>query len=227
MQCDQFERILEQQQEDGRLPKPALDHIDACENCRNLTADLDAIHGMAVELGSEGIAPPERVWIALLNQLEADHVIRDASVPQPSRLPVNLGWWAGFQRPALAGAFLTMILFAAALVTYQGGVSQIAARPQFTPLRESPVFSADSVFEEEMRTVANDPISGMQLRDRTVSDSFRRNLGVVDKFIALCEKSVREQPDNEMAKEYLYGAYEQKAELLATATNRSVAGGLQ
>ncbi len=77
MQCDQFEKILEQQEDDGRLPKPALDHIDACEACRALSADLDAIHGMAVEMGSEEIAPPERVWIALRNQLEAEGVIRD------------------------------------------------------------------------------------------------------------------------------------------------------
>jgi hypothetical protein len=30
-----------------------------------------------------------------------------------------------------------------------------------------------------------------------------------------------------VAREYLYGAYQQKAELLATATSRSVTGGLQ
>jgi hypothetical protein len=52
-------------------------------------------------------------------------------------------------------------------------------------------------------------------------------LQIVDNFIALCEKSVHEQPDNQMAREYLYGAYQQKAELLATATNRSMPGGLQ
>ncbi len=75
--------------------------------------------------------------------------------------------------------------------------------------------------------VGGDSIPGLNNRDRAVTDSIRRNLGVVDKFIAMCEKSVREQPDNEMAREYLYGAYQQKAELLATATNRSVAGGLQ
>jgi hypothetical protein len=46
-------------------------------------------------------------------------------------------------------------------------------------------------------------------------------------LIVLCEKSVHEEPDNQMAREYLYGAYQQKAELLATAMNRSVTGGLQ
>jgi hypothetical protein len=233
MQCDQFEKILEQQEDDGRLPKPALDHIDTCEACRALSADLDAIHGMAVEMGSEEIAPPDRVWIALRNQLEAEGVIRDVEhEAQPTFSPVGHAWWMAFQRPAFAGAFLSLILFAAAMITYQGGDLQMAAHPQFAPLEESsPTFSADSVFKEEIVTVGNDDgteaIPGLENRDRAVTDSIRRNLGVVDKFIAMCEKSVREQPDNEMAREYLYGAYQQKAELLATATNRSVMGGLQ
>ena len=35
------------------------------------------------------------------------------------------------------------------------------------------------------------------------------------------EKSVREQPSDPLAREYLYGAYQQKAVLLATALDRS------
>ena len=44
---------------------------------------------------------------------------------------------------------------------------------------------------------------------------------MVDNLIVLCEKSVRENPDNPMAREYLYGAYQQKASLLAAAMDRS------
>jgi hypothetical protein len=40
----------------------------------------------------------------------------------------------------------------------------------------------------------------------------------------LCEKTVREDPRNEMAREYLYGAYQQKAELLAMMMDRDAAG---
>ena len=128
MQCNQFEQILEQQQDDGRLPKPALDHIEVCEGCRALTADLDAIRGMAVEMDAEGIAPPERVWIALRNQLEAEHVIRESEHDaQPASLPGGHAWWTVFQRPALAGSFLSLILLAAAMITYQGGAPQMAA----------------------------------------------------------------------------------------------------
>jgi hypothetical protein len=89
------------------------------------------------------------------------------------------------------------------------------------------VSSAESVFKEESLTVGNESVPGFQEQDAPVTASIRRNLNIVDNFIAVCEKSVREQPENEMAREYLYGAYEQKAELLAMATNRSALGGLQ
>ena len=46
------------------------------------------------------------------------------------------------------------------------------------------------------------------------------NLAIVDNNIALCEKSVREEPENEIARDYLYEAYQQKADLLAQMTER-------
>jgi hypothetical protein len=76
-------------------------------------------------------------------------------------------------------------------------------------------------------TVSSENISGFHQHDAAVTDSIRRNLNIVDNFIAMCEKDVREQPENEMAREYLYGAYKQKAELLATAMDRNTMGGLQ
>jgi hypothetical protein len=225
MRCDQFEQILEQQQDDGRLPRPALAHVDECEACRALMADLSEIHDVAMELGAEGIAPPERVWIALRNQLEAEGIIHD---PQAAPQSIRRGWWSAFQRPALAGAFLALILVAATAITFRQDSSQMAMQPQSALQQDtSAVPSADSVFKEEVLTVGNDSVPGFQQEDAAVTASIRRNLGIVDNLIAICEKSVREQPDNEMAREYLYGAYQQKAELLATATNRSVTGGLQ
>jgi hypothetical protein len=226
MQCDQFERILIEQDE-GPLPKQALAHIDDCEACRALTADLTAIHDVAMEMGGEGIAPPERVWISLHNQLEAEHIIRDAQLT-PMPRSIRSGWWAAFQRPALAGSFLALILVGAGLISYQGSSLQTAFHPQFSSEQKAPpILSADSVFKQEYLSVGDDSIPGLQKRDAAVTDSIRRNLEIVDNFIALCEKSVREQPDNQMAREYLYGAYQQKAEVLATAMNRSTTGGLQ
>ena len=59
-------------------------------------------------------------------------------------------------------------------------------------------------------------------RDRlpVVTASLHKNLEIVDNYIALCEKSVQEDPENELARDYLYGAYQQKADLLAQISGR-------
>jgi hypothetical protein len=228
MQCNELEQILEQQI-DGPLPVPAVAHISACESCRGLKADLDAIHNAVIGLGAEGIAPPEHLWISLRNQLEAEGIIRE---PRSAPQGVKHGWWFAFQRPALAGAFLLLVFVAGGLISYMGNSTQttgrLAVSPQFEFKQEASVApSTESVFREEVLTVSDENIPGFQRKDAAVTDSIHRNLNIVDNFIAMCEKNVREQPENEMAREYLYGAYEQKAELLATAMDRSTMGGLQ
>ena len=229
MQCEQFEQILEQQETGALpLPRPALDHLETCEDCRTLSADFRAIHDLALELGNEGIAPPDRVWISLRNQLEAEGLIRDLrAVPRDSR-QAEPRWWALLQRPAIAGGFLGLLLVASATVGYLSNFGQTAVNSKLTVQQEvSAVPAAESVFKEEVLTVATDSIPGLHRQDTAVTNSIRRNMQIVDNFIAICEKDVREQPDNQMAREYLYGAYQQKAELLASAMNRSMTGGLQ
>jgi hypothetical protein len=231
MQCEQFEQILEQQ-DALALPEPALAHLEGCEACRSLSADLSAIHDLALELGAEEMAPPERVWVSLRNQLEAEGLIHDAAESslafRDARNDSRSAWWTVFQRPAVAGAFLGLVLASASIVGYLSNFAQTTVDSRFAVQQEaSSVPAADNIFKEEVLTVGNDSIPGLQRADTAVTSSIRRNLQIVDNLIAICEKSVREQPDNPMAREYLYGAYQQKAELLATAMNRSMTGGLQ
>jgi len=220
MKCNELEQILEQQA-DGPLPEPASAHINGCAACRALAADLEAIHALAIELGAEEVSPPERVWVTLRNQLEAEGIIYE---PRPEPQSVKHGWWVAFQRPALAGAFLSLVLVAAGMI----GTVHVTVPPQLESRPEPPLVpSPEDVFKAEMVTVVNQNIPGFPAHDAAVTDSIRRNLNIVDNFIAMCKNDVREQPENEMAREYLYGAYKQKAELLATAMDRSGMGGLQ
>ncbi|MGH9679495.1 MAG: hypothetical protein ACRD4Y_06065 [Candidatus Acidiferrales bacterium] len=224
MPCQQFEQILEQAGDDA-LPVPAVAHLEACEACRSLAADLNAIHGAALELGVEELPVPERVWISLRNELEAEHLIRDAAPTAPER---PAGWWTAFQRPAMAGAFLSLLVAACGLISYQSGSLEMAERTGPT-LRQinAPVLSAENVFRTEAVAVKDELLPELNSRNASVTDSLRRNLSIVDNLIAMCEKSVRDEPDNPMAREYLYGAYEQKAEILDTAMIRGVGEGLQ
>jgi hypothetical protein len=53
-----------------------------------------------------------------------------------------------------------------------------------------------------------------------VDASLRDNLQTVDDFIADCERRVKEEPQDDLAREYLANAYQQKAELLSTMMDR-------
>ncbi|SRR5579871_800966 len=227
MKCEQFERILEQQ-EGGPLPKQAAAHLEECNTCRALSADLGAIRDAALELSAGEEAPPERIWVSLRNQLEAEGLIRNTQPVSRALEPARSSWWSVWQRPAVAGAFLALLLAASGAIGFLSNAPQISVQSQISPRQEvSPTLTADNVFKEEILTVGNDAVSGLQRQDTTVTQSIRRNLQLVDNLIAICEKSVREQPDNQMARDYLYGAYQQKAELLAAAMNRGMTGGLQ
>jgi len=64
-------------------------------------------------------------------------------------------------------------------------------------------------------------LPSMQLAANSAVDvSLRKNLDIVDNFIADCERRVKEQPQDDFAREYLSGAYRQKAELLSALMER-------
>jgi hypothetical protein len=58
--------------------------------------------------------------------------------------------------------------------------------------------------------------SGMLASDTTVDASFRDNLRTLNQFIAECQRHLKQNPQDELAREYLNMAYQQKADLLAT-----------
>jgi hypothetical protein len=76
----------------------------------------------------------------------------------------------------------------------------------------------------QLDSAEKNTVSAMAVSDPVVTASLHDNLAIVDNYIALCEKSVREDPENEIARDYLYEAYQQKADLLEQMTERGVSG---
>ncbi len=228
MKCDEYRRGLEQES----LAGPAEAHLEACPECRALKTDLDAIRSVTLELAAEEIALPDRVWVSLRNQLESEGIIRSVTPRDvvPAREQAAQAWWTMFQRPAFAGGFLAVFLIAGILAGIQGNLSPIQNAdlsahqlvvPFAVPAR------ASLTVKEELLTAMDDTVSGFAQEDPALKDSLRRNLNIVDNLIDVCEKSVHEEPENQVARDYLNGAYEQKAELLATAMNHGTMGGLR
>ncbi len=211
MQCHEFELVLEQQA--AELPAEAAAHLNACEPCRGLVSDLEAIDAVARELGAEPAEPPERVWLFLRAQLGSEGLIRT-----PRKTGWLSEWLAMLPRPALAGAYLSFLLVAAVIVGFYGKLGPNQPRPQVA------VQPATASLSTQLSAVEQHAVSALPKRNPAVTASLHRNLEIVDNVISMCEKTVHEEPQNQIAREYLYGAYQQKAELLASMTERGVTG---
>ena len=227
MSCHELERFLEREP-DGPLPEALAIHAAGCADCQALEADFRVIGAAALELAQEEVAPPEWLWTRIRAELEAEGRIREPEVEvvyQAERVPVHAGWWTAFQRPALAGAVLGVSLVVAGLL----GVGSVSTAPTSAVLETASTSEVDAQAMESQTTGPLDAseasIVSLPQRDPQVAEELHHDLGEIDNFIAVCEKSVREQPDNEMAREYLYDAYQQKAQLLAVAMDRSPVGG--
>ncbi|MGB6199272.1 MAG: hypothetical protein WA871_12810 [Candidatus Acidiferrales bacterium] len=199
-------------------------HMAECADCRALQADFRAIGAVALEMAREEVAPPEWLWTRIRAELEAEGRIHE---PADARGPVRANWWAAFQRPAIASAVLGIAVIAAGILGV-GGVktnsptASAVLEPIAAPMLQAQIGESQTAGSLDASEAA---IVSLPQRDPQVAEELHHDLGQIDNFIAVCEKSVREQPDNEMAREYLYDAYQQKAQLLAVAMDRSAVGG--
>jgi hypothetical protein len=200
--------------------------MNGCTDCRLLWSDLEAIRTAGMDWGSEEVAPPEHLWISLRVQMESEGLIL--------RSPARAGWWATWfgtgPRWALAGASISLLLIAAMLASLQTNMSEGENfRAALLPAHLIAPRATERLVEADLgKTLDGDlkrVFASLPERNPLLASSLRENLGIVDNLIAVCEKSVREQPNDEMTRDYLYGAYEQKAVLLATAMDRSASEG--
>lgn len=209
--CNAFLEQLDQWMEGERSPA-AEAHIRSCAECSNLIADLDSIRDTASSLAADDPEPSARVWTALRAQLEDEGLIRAAGVGSSGTAKrwLQETFWLR-PRPLLAGAYL------AALVAVGFALSGSSSLRNDSNLWMSRTQHSTQPLSARLAT-EEDTISFMANTNPAVTASLRKSLAVIDNHIALCEKSVREEPQNEFARDYLYEAYQQKADLIAQVT---------
>ena len=209
--CNAFLEQLDEWMEGERSPS-AEAHLLSCEACGNLIADLDSIRNTASSLAASDPEPSERVWIALRAQLQDEGLIHAA---QPGVSDTLKHWLRGtfwvLPRPVLAGAYLMALIAVGFALSGSSGLMNDSNLWMSRTQRSTQPLSASLATEE-------DAISSIADTNPVVTASLRKSLAVIDNDIALCEKSVREEPQNEFARDYLYEAYQQKADLIAQVT---------
>jgi len=212
MRCQEFESVLEQSI-DQPMPAEATAHLTQCGDCRALTADLEAITAMARELSVPDEEPPARVWTQLRAQLVEEGIIRTPELQHAAEQ--KSGWLAGvlgfMRRPVMVAAYSAVMVLTAALAWQHNWKTD-----------EPDPFAVTA--QNNLNKLETQTMADLQTIDPEANVKLRRDLKIVNDFIAVCEKAVREEPKDETARQYLYGAYQQKSQLLTAATEHSWTG---
>jgi hypothetical protein len=209
MQCRDVEVVIEQEGL-APLPEAARAHLAGCRHCQELVSDLAAIVSVAYKLPAE-VEPPARVWVSLRTQLELEGIIKEPVVaPSEERHP----WWRGFSALFRSRALVTVTA---------GALIAAAAILQLRQPRELPLSlpAPDIGQTAKLLNEQEDDLRNMHLTSTSpVDTALQQDLQQVDDFIADCERHLKEVPQDDLAREYLYSAYQQKGELLAAMMDR-------
>jgi hypothetical protein len=217
MQCKDVEFVVEQEGL-APLPEAARAHVATCSNCQEFVADLANIVSFANELPAE-VEPPARVWVSLRAQLELEGIIKAPVIPARGE---RSAWWHGFRDLFRSRALATA---AVGVLIVVAGFLQLRQRPD-TALKPSGTVAepASQIAFAQTAKVLNEQeidLRNMQVVGTSpVDSSFRENLQEVNEFIADCERHLKAEPQDELAREYLSIAYQQKAELLSAMMDR-------
>jgi len=210
MQCRELDVLFE---EEGLAPLSAAarQHLSECQACKYFFDDVTGIVALAHQLPAE-IDPPEYIWISIRTEL-----IREGTIRRFSSEREAAPWWQSFaelfRSRGLATAAVAMVMI---LVAFMLGNKP---REQGLQVQEDSYSSTVTALNQQEHDVANMQLASTG-ENSAVDASLRQNLQQVNEFIADCERRVREVPSDELAREYLTNAYQQKAQLLSAMMDR-------
>jgi len=209
MTCEEFERVLPELGNDHRIEQD--EHLKSCSACSELVSDLNEISKQGRLLqGCE--EPSPWVWNSIEVALRQEGLIRE----QPGNLqvhPPRLSWKLRWLVPAAAAS----LIFFGVLLHERGGI------PQHQAKQESPagVVTAD-LQTEGMPSEDMQLLNSVAARTPSMRDAYEQNLRAVNAYIHDAEQSANNDPNDEVAQQYLRNAYEQKAMVYEMALDRSL-----
>jgi hypothetical protein len=213
--CRQFDQDLCAYLEGEDRPG-VLAHARLCPFCRVVLADIEQIRFVGHHLALQ--EPPARLWANLRAALEAEGLIREQVSPR-QRWLTPLGF---LPHSAAAGALACLALLGVTLLVSPRNF-QPPEGPEWFSLRERPTAAAALVpgVDDRWTSILEDMESAYRAResylDPALQDTYRRSLKSLDASIEESLQQCRREPRNILAREYLVGAYQSKAEVLASA----------
>lgn len=216
MFCSQYSEAI-QELADGTLgPVRRAElqtHLDTCEGCRALAADLQKIKSAAA--GLDPMMPPPRVWQSIANGLRAEGRVAAAPVSRARSVAVL----------AIAASLLLAVGGSLYMLrTYQSsatsGSSAIASNQGNAPAAD-PVQSitddlaaADRHYESAISKLQEAVENDDGTIDPQTAEILQKNLQVIDHAIAESRSALQSEPQSAPARESLFDALRKKVSLL-------------
>lgn len=213
MTCNEFVRVLPELE--GGQTTEQQQHLRTCPRCAELIAELNAITEQAQLLRTAELEEPSpRVWNSIEIALRQEGLIREPqSAETPARFSAprrRLAWLV----PAMAALLVVLGL----LVYEKGGMQpQLAKAPVPVATPDVAAVTAPDLVPEEKQL-----LNLVEARTPGMRASFESDLRAVDSYIADAEQSARNNPNDEIAQQYLMNAYEQRAMVYEMAMDRNL-----
>lgn len=201
--CRRFDAQLQSHLEGIDQPE-ARSHADACEYCGAVLADLLLLRTAAREMEPE--EPPARTWANVRAALLQEGLIR----PVRNRKSVWARWlWNPIPAAVLATCLVVVVVSVGSRNKSQPNPHpplQSVANAAVDPSVEMTVAGMERAFH--VQSAALDP---------SIRLAYDKGLASLDGEIRECQASLARQPDDSLTREYLASAYNEKAEVLASA----------
>jgi len=219
--CTQFDVDLPAYLEGEDRPGIAR-HASECGFCAAVLGDLELIRSQSHDFLFDD--PPARVWANVRATLVAEGFFRTPKVGWLKRLP-SWGQIDWVRQAVPLGATACLALIAAALMVSPGSINQNRISQSYSeeaavsaaglPLNES--MDVDPSLAQSVSAMEKSYREHEKFLDPAVQASYRKGLQSLDDSIRQCRDSVRKEPTDTVAREYLTSAYEQKASVLFAA----------
>ncbi|MGE0041224.1 MAG: anti-sigma factor [Vicinamibacterales bacterium] len=186
-------------------------HLEGCEACRALVADLGTIRAAAFTL--ERHEPPADAWQRLETRLAAEP-------PPAGRLP---GWPAALGRAGwLAAAAALLLVTAAGLYPLVGRSPGASGAGAGTPPDDAALVASVEADLQAAETHYQKAIDGLEQIAASDSDALdpqvaavlQKNLQVIDQAIGESRAALRAEPASQYAQDSLFDAMRSKVSLL-------------
>lgn len=219
MPCPQYLNSIQERLDGtlGPIRRAELElHLDQCEDCRALLADLERIRDAAGSL--RPLQPPERVWLQVAGRLRQEGRVHDEQRPS---------LWARRRAPLIGLAAAAVLLIATSILLLAPGSTKPPATAAVSaPAPQGATASADvqSVetelnlaeqhYEAAIARLQQITASDKQALDPQVAATLQKNVQIVDQAIAESRAALRAEPGSAPARDSLFDALRQKVALL-------------